>query len=68
MLQELKYSKVKKLSKYNPLVIITPKGDVVEVHIKDIGFKKVKLAFVDKSKVTVRRKEVWEKINQVKYE
>lgn len=67
-MSEIIYTKIKKLSKFSPLVIITPKGDVVELHVKDITRKAVKLALVDKNKVTAYRKELWEKINQVKYE
>ncbi len=53
-----------KLNKYNPLVIITPEGKVIDLSLVWNSPKAVKLGFDDKEKATVYRKELWEKVNE----
>lgn len=50
------------LKKDETLIIKTLEGKLVEVSLTQVGLKSVKLGFVDPSKVTVYRKELWQGI------
>ncbi len=50
------------LNKNNKLVVSTIDGKHIEVSLAMVGLKNVKLGFVDNSKATVYRKELWQDI------
>lgn len=50
------------INKWKKFVIVTPDGKVIDLSVKAIGDKNVKLCFVDKNKASIYRKELWEKI------
>ncbi len=63
-MNENKITQFMTMRDFEVLVLITPEGKCVEIHIDAIKTKNVRIGFVDKNKSSIWRKEVWKRLKQ----